>query len=108
MALVEAFQATDFESQLQESQAEDAIIAPEEGSKEATVASSQDAPKELVDKGFDVHLEDNFDGIDWACLPKYIKPVAEPRQRKSWIQCLVKSLFCAKNAGFFTQTRLHF
>ena len=32
-----------------------------------------------------MHLEDNFDSIDWARLPKYIKPVAEPRQRKSWI-----------------------
>jgi hypothetical protein len=62
--LVEASQATDFESQLRESQAEDAIIAPEEGSEEATVASSQDAPEELADKGFDVHLEDNFNGID--------------------------------------------
>jgi hypothetical protein len=68
-----------------ESQAEDAIIAPEEGSEEATVASSQDAPEELADKGFDAHLEDNFDGIDWTRLPKYMKPVAESRQRKSWI-----------------------
>jgi hypothetical protein len=49
---------------LRASQAEDAIIAPKEGSEEATVASSQDAPEELADKGFNVHLKDNFDGID--------------------------------------------
>ena len=67
-ALVESSQAPNFESQLRESQAEDAIVAPIEGSEAATAASSA-AAKTAMDEGFDAHLEDDFKGIDWARLP---------------------------------------
>ena len=69
---------------MRESQAEDAIFAPAEGSEEATAALSE-AADEATDEGFDAHLEDSFNGIDWTCLPQYMKPLASQRHRKSWI-----------------------
>ncbi|KAI1663810.1 hypothetical protein L13192_12207 [Pyrenophora tritici-repentis] len=83
-ALVEASRATNFESQLRESQAKDAIVAPAEGSEEATAALSK-AADEATDKGFDAHLKDSFENINWSRLPQYIKPLASQRHRKSWI-----------------------
>jgi hypothetical protein len=64
-ALVELSQAPNFESQLRESQAEETIIAPIEGSEAATAALSA-AAKTAMDEGFDAHLEDDFKGIDWV------------------------------------------
>jgi hypothetical protein len=43
---------------LRKSQAKDAIVAPAKGSEAAT------ATKGAVDKGFDTHLKDNFEGIN--------------------------------------------
>lgn len=80
-ALVEASQAASFESQLRKSQAEDAIVVPAEGSKAATAA------KEAIHKGFDTHLEDDFEGIDWTRLPQYMKPLASVRTKRSWVYC---------------------
>jgi hypothetical protein len=85
-ALVESSQAPNFELQLHELQAEDAIIAPIEGSKAATAALSE-AAKTAMDKGFDAHLEDNFKGIDWARLPQYMRPLASVRTKRSWVYC---------------------
>jgi hypothetical protein len=78
-ALFTTSQALKFESQLRESHAEDAIVAPAEGSEAATAA------KGAVDEGFDTHLEDDFEGIDWTRLPQYMKPLASVRTRRSWI-----------------------
>jgi hypothetical protein len=83
-ALREAPQASTFESQLRKSQPEDAIIAPTEGSEIATAASSA-AANEPMDEALDASLMDCFEGIDWTRLPKYVKPVASQRSRKSWI-----------------------
>jgi hypothetical protein len=47
---------------LRESQAEDTIIAPIEGSEAATAALSA-AAKTAMDEGFDAHLEDDFKSI---------------------------------------------
>ncbi|KAG9376615.1 Pyruvate dehydrogenase E1 component protein [Pyrenophora tritici-repentis] len=55
-----------FESRLRESQPEDAIVAPAEGS-------------------FDAHLEDNYDGIDWGRLKLYTKPITTHQHKRSWI-----------------------
>jgi hypothetical protein len=63
---------------LRESQAEDVIVAPAEGSEEATIATN-----EAANESFDAHLEDNFDGIDWARLPQYTKPLASQRSKRS-------------------------
>jgi len=78
-ALFKASQTADFESQLRESQAEDAIVAPAEGSEAATAA------KGAIDEGFDTHLENEFEGIDWTCLPQYMKPLASVRTKRSWV-----------------------
>jgi hypothetical protein len=83
-ALIEASQAPNFESRLRESQAEDTIVAPAEGSDKATIALSK-AIDEAANENFDAHLEDNFDGIDWARLPQYTKPLASQRSKRSWV-----------------------
>jgi hypothetical protein len=80
-ALVQASQAPNFESRFRESQAEDAIVAPAEGSKAASLATA----KKTMDKGFDAHLEDGFEGIDWTRLPRYMKPLASVRTKRSWV-----------------------
>jgi hypothetical protein len=89
-SLVEASQAANFESQLRESQAEDSIrqqhriVAPAEGSEEATAASLE-AADEAADEVFDGYPEDNLDGIDWARLPRYMKPLTSQRQKRNRI-----------------------
>jgi hypothetical protein len=60
---------------LRESQPEDAIVAPAEGSEQATLAPSSEAADDAVDKAFDAYLEDNYDGIDWGRLKLYTKPI---------------------------------
>jgi hypothetical protein len=73
---------------LRESQPEDSIVAPTEGSEQATVASSEaalEAEDDETFEAFDAHLEDSFDGLEWSRLPKYMKPVTTYQQRKSWV-----------------------
>jgi hypothetical protein len=73
---------------LRESQPEDSIVAPTEGSEQATVASFEAALETEYEKAFeafDVHLEDSFDGLEWSRLPKYMKPVTIHQKRKSWV-----------------------
>lgn len=69
---------------MREWQAESSIIPPDEGSEEATEASSI-AANEPVHEGFDEDLEDAFYGINWDRLRGYIKPFASQRGAKSWI-----------------------
>ena len=71
--LLEASQATTFESQLRNSRPEAEIVAPADGSEEATVASSSvaDEAAERLDQNF----EDNYDSIDWLRLPRFTKPL---------------------------------
>jgi hypothetical protein len=60
---------------------EGAIVAPDKASKAATVAATvEDGVKE---EGFDAHLEDTFEGLDWSRLPPYMKPLASARARRS-------------------------
>jgi hypothetical protein len=82
-ALLDASQATTFESQLRDSCPEAEIVAPAEGSEEATVASSNvaDEAAERIDQTF----EDNYDGIDWLRLPRFTKPLTTSRRKPSWI-----------------------
>jgi hypothetical protein len=72
-----------FESQLRKAVPEDAIVAPDEASKAATLAATVEDGVEK--EGFDVHLEDTFEGLDWSRLPRYIKPLASARARRSWV-----------------------
>ncbi|KAG9375563.1 hypothetical protein A1F94_013852 [Pyrenophora tritici-repentis] len=74
-----------FESRLRESQPEDAIVAPAEGSEQATLAPSSEAADDAVDEAFDAHLEDNYDGIDWGRLKLYTKPITTHQHKRSWI-----------------------
>lgn len=76
-------EAPTFESQLRESQLEGAIAASTEGSKAVTVATAEDSNS--GGKGFDEHLTDDYNGIDWTRLPKYMKPLATQRGKKSWV-----------------------
>jgi hypothetical protein len=80
-ALVEASQALDFEARLRDTQAEEAIIPPIEGSEQATITTTN----ELNTRSFDEYLEDNFEGIDWDRIPLYMKPMATQRSKKSWV-----------------------
>jgi hypothetical protein len=54
---------------------EDDIIAPTEGSRAVTVATTKAGDK---DNGQDKmsSTADSFDGIDWFCIPGYMKPLA--------------------------------
>ncbi|KAG9382295.1 hypothetical protein A1F94_007949 [Pyrenophora tritici-repentis] len=63
--------------------AEAEIVAPTEGSRAGTVATT-----EAGEGGQDETnsaLVENFDGIDWARLPDFIKPLARSKRPKSWI-----------------------
>lgn len=77
-------QAPTFESQFLESHVEDDIVAPTEGSRAATVATTEAGDR---DNGQDEmsSAADSFDGIDWARLPSYMKPLAGSKRPKSWI-----------------------
>jgi hypothetical protein len=70
---------------LRESQPEDAIVAPAEGSEQATLAPSSEAADDAVNEAFDAHLEDNYDGIDWGRLKLYTKPITTHQHKRSWI-----------------------
>jgi outer membrane PBP1 activator LpoA protein len=65
---------------LRESQIEEYINLPTEGSEEATIATS-----ESNNTALDEELEDNFNGIDWDRLPWFMKPIASQRYKKSWV-----------------------
>ena len=66
-ALASASQAPTFEARVRESRTEDTIVAPAEGSEQATAAASGAPPEEEEDKeikAFDAHLMDNYNGMD--------------------------------------------
>ncbi|KAF1936320.1 hypothetical protein EJ02DRAFT_298222, partial [Clathrospora elynae] len=87
-----------FELQFCKLQAEGIIVAPAEGSNAATVASLA-AAKEAVDNGFDTHLEDNFEGINWTRLLQYIKPLASVQTKRSWVYCYSWRVALIKDPG---------
>jgi hypothetical protein len=72
---------------LRESQPEDAIVVhTEEGSRATTVTlAAADAGSQ--GKNRDEHLDEDFIGIDWTRLRKYMEPIASQRSKKSWIYC---------------------
>jgi hypothetical protein len=70
-----------FELELRESQPEDAIVAPTDGSKAGTIVSAD--KNKAKDEDFDERFADNFDGIERACLPRFQNPARTLKQRKS-------------------------
>lgn len=70
--------------QLRDSIPEDAIVAPVEASKVA-VAASKAVDKGEPEPNFDPRMADNFDGINWSRLPRYMKPLRTQKQKKSWV-----------------------
>ncbi|KAK1914203.1 hypothetical protein P3342_007449 [Pyrenophora teres f. teres] len=74
-----------FESQLRDSRPEAEIVAPFEGSEEATIVSLNTADEALthIDKALDGDFEDNYEGIDWDRLPRFIKPPTTSRRTPS-------------------------
>jgi hypothetical protein len=72
-----------FELQLRKAVPKRAIVAPDEASEAATVTATVEDNAE--EEGFDAHLEDTFEGIDWSRLQRYMKPLASARARRSWV-----------------------
>lgn len=93
-ALAAASQATapiqTFELELLESQPEEAIVRPAEGSELGTVATTEAGGGDSDgggdgDNDDDATREDNFDGIDWARLKRFMKPLKTQKRSLSWI-----------------------
>ncbi|KAF1963670.1 hypothetical protein CC80DRAFT_557529 [Byssothecium circinans] len=79
-----------FKSRFRESQNEDSIVPPTKGSDAATIATTDvrepaKGVNEDGDKSLDVHLEDDFNGLDFKRILKYIKPLATQRAKRSWV-----------------------
>jgi hypothetical protein len=82
-AIVAASQAPNFKATLRESRTEDTIVAPTEGSEQATVAASE-ATHEGIENGFE-WVDDNNKGFDWSRFPRHCKPPTTLSNRASWI-----------------------
>jgi hypothetical protein len=82
----EASQASHFELWLRKARPEDAVVAPIEGSKQATAASLA-ADEVATYEEFDASLMDNLEDLDFSLLPFYIRPASSQLLRKSWIFC---------------------
>ena len=84
---VAASQATDeapFESQLRHLLPNNAINPPTKGSRAATEASTE--ASDNYDGGeLDSRFEDRHDGLDWAHIPRFMKPLRTLKGRKSWV-----------------------
>lgn len=68
LAVSQVIEPPTFISELRNSQVEEAIIPPTDGSKAATVATTE-AAHEAVDEPFNCGFADNLDGIAWERLP---------------------------------------
>ncbi|KAI0569226.1 Dimer-Tnp-hAT domain-containing protein, partial [Pyrenophora tritici-repentis] len=98
LAATQAEAAETFEAEIRESQA---IVAPTEGSKAATVASAED--NDASDEGFDERFVDDFEGIDWSRLPRFQKPLRTLKQKKSWRFRLAAIIWLVENNHPITQ-----
>ncbi|KAI1668043.1 Dimer-Tnp-hAT dimerization containing protein [Pyrenophora tritici-repentis] len=83
-AISEASQALNFESRLRKARPEDTVVAPTEGSEQATAASSA-ADEVATYEEFDASLMDDFEGLDFSLLPRYVRLASSQSSRKSWI-----------------------
>jgi hypothetical protein len=83
-ALAAASQATNFELQLRNAVPEAAIVAPVEASGVATAASTAiyEGEEEVE---FDEGIADNFEGIDWDRLSRFMMPLQTQKRMKSWV-----------------------
>ncbi|RYN15529.1 hypothetical protein AA0113_g12768 [Alternaria arborescens] len=84
---VAASQATEeapFESQLRDLLPDNAIDPPTEGSRAATEASTE-ASDSYDGAELDSRFEDRHDGLDWAHIPRFMKPLRTLKGRKSWV-----------------------
>jgi hypothetical protein len=83
-AMIAASQGIDFETQVRDSIPKDEIVAPVEVSEVAT-AASEAVDEDAEEPDFDPHMVDNFEGINWSLLPRYMKPLRTQKQKKSWV-----------------------
>ncbi|KAG9387076.1 Dimer-Tnp-hAT domain containing protein [Pyrenophora tritici-repentis] len=81
-AISEASQALNFESRLRKARPEDTVVAPTEGSEQATAASSA-ADEVATYEEFDASLMDDFEGLDFSLLPRYVRPASSQSSRKA-------------------------
>jgi hypothetical protein len=61
-------------------QPKDTIVAVE-GSKAPTIATTED--DNAIEVDFATAFADNFNGINWLRLPKYMRPLGMQKQKKS-------------------------
>ncbi|RYN15484.1 hypothetical protein AA0113_g12563 [Alternaria arborescens] len=81
---ISATEDAPFKSQLRDAILEDSIQPLAEGSRAATEATSEAIESE-DDGSFDKEFADNFDGIDWKRLPRFMKPLRTLKRNKSWV-----------------------
>jgi hypothetical protein len=73
-----------WERQQLESQPQELLSAPTEGSQAGT--SSVATTTETAEDGYIDSGGDNFDRLDWERLGgRYIKPLKQPRRTQSWV-----------------------
>jgi hypothetical protein len=73
LAARQAIESPTFESELRESQLEDNIFPPADGSKAATVTTTE-AVDEAIAELFNSSFANNLDGVAWERLPRFCKP----------------------------------
>jgi hypothetical protein len=83
-ALMISSQAPNFEATIRESRPEAEIVAPTEGSEQATVAASA-AGNTVADEASFRWVEDNYEGFNWSRYPKHCVPATTLSPRASWI-----------------------
>ncbi|PZC87976.1 hypothetical protein A1F95_11130, partial [Pyrenophora tritici-repentis] len=106
-AISEASQALNFESRLRKARPEDTVVAPTEGSEQATAASSA-ADEVATYEEFDASLMDDFEGLDFSLLPRYEQKRGHGQSppgktaastKVSWLERMLK-----QNSGKVSQT----
>ncbi|KAF1962047.1 hypothetical protein CC80DRAFT_401648, partial [Byssothecium circinans] len=68
----------------------DSIVPPTKGSDATTIATTDvrepaKGVNEDGNKSLDAHLEDDFNGLDFKRILKYMKPLATQRAKRSWV-----------------------
>jgi hypothetical protein len=76
IAASQATHEAPFESQLLSLLPDTTIDLPPEGSRAATEANTGDLDSRFTDK---------YDGLDWAYIPQYMKPLRTLKGKKSWV-----------------------
>jgi hypothetical protein len=69
---------------LRDAASEGTITPPAEGSEAAIVATTEAAQSDGEGE-LEESLSDDFDSINWARFPYYMKPLRTLKRKKSWV-----------------------